>query len=139
MGTVLCSGARVRYAQGPADCNGHSGIRAGAFDLKERHMTNAPAKPPALGPRERILGGPTLGSALAEWWEDLVWPRILGSARLGLRPGRVGLALFAVLTAWVLLDVGAAIDSRLVKAGVQFSWDQSNPQEAFLVAPWKLY
>ncbi len=100
-------------------------------------MTNAPAKPPELGPRERILGGPSLRSGLSEWWEDLVWPRVFGAARLGLRPGRVGLALFAVLIAWVLLDVGAAIDARLVKAGVQFSWEGRTATEAILVAPWK--
>jgi len=105
--------------------------------IERATMTNAPA--PELGPRERILGGPTLRSALAEWWEDLAWPRVLGAARLGLRPGRLGLALFAVLIAWVLLDVGLMVDARLVKSGVVWSCPEGTLREHVLGAPWRLF
>jgi len=47
---------------------------------------------------------------LADWWEDLLWPRVLAAAALGLRPGRIGLAFFGMILVMGIAWVGGKID-----------------------------
>lgn len=50
---------------------------------------------------------------LADWWEDLLWPKVLSSAALGLRPGRIGLAFFGMVLGLVVAGLGLRIDTWL--------------------------
>lgn len=50
----------------------------------------------------------------AEWWEGLLWHRVLMGAGMGLRPGRVGIAFFAVVIGAVLVGIGQAVDGRFM-------------------------
>lgn len=61
-----------------------------------------PHPPPGPPPREPL--------AFGEWWDDLLWPRVLTGAGMGLRPNRIGIAFFAVVIAAVLLGVGGWLD-----------------------------
>ena len=47
---------------------------------------------------------------LADWWEDLLWPRVLTAAALGIRPGRIGLAFFGIVMGLVIVAVGLQLD-----------------------------
>jgi len=92
-----------------------------------------------------LVGQTGLMPILKEWWEELNWPRVLGAARYGLRPGRLGLAFFAVLIAVLLVGLGGAIDSVLVKGGVQWPncpvwpWQAGADRHEALLGLWRLY
>lgn len=49
-----------------------------------------------------------------DWWSDLIWPRVAGACVYGLRPGRVGLALFGLVLVVVLLAIGMSIDRAIL-------------------------
>lgn len=74
--------------------------------------------PPPL-PTERPSREPL---AFREWWDDLLWPRVLAGAGLGLRPNRIGLAFFAYLGGMLLLNFGNWLDRDVFKARVS-SWE----------------
>lgn len=63
---------------------------------------------------------------LADWWEDLLWPKVLGAAALGLRPARIGLAFFGMVLGLALLAVGQQVDAWLGRTGaaVPLTWGQ---------------
>lgn len=64
-------------------------------------------------PLDRDLGAGAPWPRLIEAWDELLWPKVLTAAKLGLRPGRLGLALLAVLAAAILLGLGLAIDAQI--------------------------
>lgn len=97
-------------------------------------MTNAPIRP-----GQRLLNGVTLAQLLADWWEELMWPRVLGAARLGLRPGRLGLAFFAVVLAWVLLGAGLWADGLVTKVHYPWPWEWMDLRQQMLVWPWRVF
>ncbi|MBX3376939.1 MAG: hypothetical protein KF678_08050 [Phycisphaeraceae bacterium] len=55
---------------------------------------------------------------LADWWEDLLWPRVMASAALGIRPSRIGLVFFGMVAALVVLWVGHELDRLVGKTGM---------------------
>lgn len=55
---------------------------------------------------------------LADWWEDLLWPKVLSAAALGLRPARIGLALFGMVLGFALLALGSQFDKWIGSQGV---------------------
>jgi hypothetical protein len=59
-----------------------------------------------------VLGESDLTPRLRDWWEELLWPRVLSGARYGLRPGRMGLAFFFLVLATFLIGIGTALDHR---------------------------
>jgi hypothetical protein len=60
-----------------------------------------------------LTGGPTT-HGLADWWDSMLWHRVLRASVLGLRPGRLGLAFFFTVGVLLLLVVGRAIDAQLI-------------------------
>jgi hypothetical protein len=76
-------------------------------------MTRTPP-PNAPGRSDRVLGQGSLTPHLNAWWDELLWPRVFGAARYGLRPGRMGIALFALLGAALLLELGLWLDARIL-------------------------
>src|ERR1043165_9346160 len=60
---------------------------------------------------------------LADWWEDLLWPKVLSAAALGLRPARIGLAFFGMVLGMVLLAAGQQLDAWLGRTGVVMPWN----------------
>src|SRR5690606_13890040 len=93
-------------------------------------MNRTAGTPPATP--DYPLGQGSLSPMMEGWWSDLVWPRVLGAARLGLRPSRLGLAFFGVIIAALLLEIGRALDALLVKSGPAWPWatDGARPDEA---------
>lgn len=63
-------------------------------------------------PPNRVVGPTGLMPVLTEWWEELNWPRIFGAARQGLRPGRLGLAFFAIIVCALLFDGARMLDMK---------------------------
>lgn len=60
---------------------------------------------------------PALQAGMADWWEGMLWPKVLRAPVLGLRPGRLGLAFFFAVAMLLLISVGLGIDARLVEGG----------------------
>ncbi|MEX2217836.1 MAG: hypothetical protein WD749_03670 [Phycisphaerales bacterium] len=96
--------------------------------------------PPETAPRRDPL-------AFAEWWEDLIWPKVLTGAGLGLRANRLGVAFFAVVLTAALLGIGTWIDDYLIKeppvwavhdgwASIPWRWFVETP--ILLVRTWPL-
>jgi hypothetical protein len=73
--------------------------------------------------------------AFAEWWDDLLWPRVLAGAGLALRPNRLGMAFFLVVLTSVLLGVGAWMDATLMK-GIAAQALEAHAGAAWLMNPW---
>lgn len=99
-------------------------------------MTTAPP------PSKPIIGPSGLMPVLTDWWQELNWPRILASPRLGLRPGRLGLALFAIIIAILLLNLGLAIDAKLVTGPIRWPlwpWSHAAEPRDQLMLPWRAY
>lgn len=74
---------------------------------------------------------------LADWWEDLLWPKVMASAALGLRPARVGLAFFGMVVVACVGWLGYTIDGWIGKTGdLPLPWEvghmlgQDGPQTA---------
>jgi hypothetical protein len=95
--------------------------------------TPMPSKP------DRVLGGPSLAPMLTDWWRELLWPRVLTAARLGIRPERLGLGFFAVVLGAVLIEIGLTVDAQLVPAGPVWPWMKPSSAEANLATLWLTY
>jgi hypothetical protein len=54
------------------------------------------------------------GPGFGDWWDSMLWHRVLRSPVLGLRPGRIGLSFFFVVGVLLLLMLGHAVDRQLV-------------------------
>ena len=57
-----------------------------------------------------LSGRPVTPATLADLWADLVWPKLLESVRLALRPSRLGLAVVFLLGVALLLLLADKID-----------------------------
>lgn len=89
-------------------------------------------------PLDRELGTGSLWPILRESWEELLWPRVLGAARLGLRPGRLVLSFFAVVIAGVLLRAGLVIDQSMGGSPPGWEW-AGYPGQGWMLLPWDAY
>ncbi len=98
-------------------------------------MTNPPptSKPPLVGPHG-------LMPVLTDWWAELNWPRIIASARTGLRPGRLGLAFFAIVAAFLLISIGLAVDKAVGRGNVEsitWPWSYTTEPREQLIHLWR--
>lgn len=59
---------------------------------------------------------------LADWWEDLIWPRVMSAAALGVRPSRIGLAFFGLVAGLVVVALGALLDEWVGKTSMPTPW-----------------
>lgn len=99
--------------------------------------TYSPGSTPLRPDRE--LGSGSLSPLLQDWWEELLWPRIFGAARLGLRPGRLGLAFVAIVVAALLIEAGLAIDARLHAPTHPWPWEVPHRPDGFYSILWTAY
>jgi len=95
-------------------------------------MTPTPKQPD----RDLIAG--SLWPRLADTWDEFLWPRVLTSAKFGLRPGRLGLAFFTIIIIGLLLNVGLAIDARIGGSMPEWPW-LHDPRRTWLLLPWRIF
>lgn len=74
----------------------------------------------------------------SEWWDDLSWPRVARAAALGVRAGRIGLAVFGLLPALLLVGVFRWLDRQIVGGG-GISWPVGDGPTGvrLLTLPWR--
>lgn len=73
------------------------------------------------------------------WWDGMLWHRVLRAPVLGLRPGRLGLAFFFALFLLLLLSVGRAVDQQLVPGGVLMPWSDPAWPEPSASSLWQIF
>jgi hypothetical protein len=73
---------------------------------------------------------------LWNFWSELLWPRVLTAAAYGLRPGRLGLAFFALVIISLLLALGGWIDEAIRDTPV-VTW-QTRAGEPWQI-PWRTF
>jgi hypothetical protein len=101
------------------------------LSAKEEHGNTAlqpPLSPAQPAPR-----------VLSDWWEGLLWPRVLRSAVLGLRPGRLGLAFFFTVALLLVLSIGRSLDAQLVPGGAVLPWHEAGRPQGFAHQLWHLF
>jgi hypothetical protein len=79
------------------------------------------------------------GPVFPEWWDGLLWHRVLRSPVLGLRPGRLGLAFFFTVSLLLLLSIGGMIDARLVTTRPPLPWPDLSRESTAPLAIWNLF
>jgi hypothetical protein len=79
------------------------------------------------------------GPALADWWDGMLWHRILRAPVLGLRPGRLGLGFFFAVLLLLLLSLGLRVDAWLVPGGAALPWQKPPPAAGFAGWLWELF
>ncbi|MBX3385170.1 MAG: hypothetical protein KF768_01220 [Phycisphaeraceae bacterium] len=76
-------------------------------------MNATPSNPgPTSAARTPAPSGTLAPMTLADFWEQLTWPRLLEAPRLALRPARIGLAFIFLIGVAVIVGGADLIDSR---------------------------
>lgn len=85
--------------------------------MKPSDAANPTAEPAPMTPPRTALPGPSAiagrsvtPATLADLWADLVWPKLLESVRLALRPSRIGLGIAFVLGVAAIVQLAGAVD-----------------------------
>jgi hypothetical protein len=90
---------------------------------------------------QTTVAGASNQNPLSAWGNprEWVWVRVLFSAAFGLRPGRIGLAFFALVIAMVLLSVGMMIDNEIMGERIGVVLIPLGPETDWTRLPWHLF